>query len=266
MTAESNGPGPAAGDAPTQQLRGYVICAEQRSGSSYLCQLLWSTGLLGRPADYFNSVGRRRNQPDYPEDAEAQLGEILRQGRTENGVYGFKIFAFNFDRVAAARWAGRLPRLSFIHLNRRDLLGQAISSVRALQTGQYSANFEAGGTPSYDAGHILAELHRFARSEARWAAYFARCGIDPLRLCYEDIEAEPQAGVDKVAALLGLEERPLADLSRVALRVQRDSLSREWRARFIAEMGDVSRLDDVGEPSRLKRLTARLQRAVSDRA
>ncbi|MGP8122502.1 MAG: Stf0 family sulfotransferase [Xanthobacteraceae bacterium] len=34
--------------------RGYAICTMPRSGSNFLCQLLASSGCLGRPLEYFN--------------------------------------------------------------------------------------------------------------------------------------------------------------------------------------------------------------------
>ena len=36
-------------------MRGYAICTEPRSGSVFLCRLLRSTGVLGKPTEYFNA-------------------------------------------------------------------------------------------------------------------------------------------------------------------------------------------------------------------
>jgi LPS sulfotransferase NodH len=90
--------------AAPNQLRGYAICTEQRSGSSYLCQILASTGKLGRPAEHFNGPGMATFQPGYPQDPEGQLGEIRRQGATDNGIYGLKLFSSDFDRLPSSNW------------------------------------------------------------------------------------------------------------------------------------------------------------------
>src|ERR1700761_1294565 len=110
-------------------MRGYAICAEPRSGSSLLGQILGSTGLLGRPREYFNAPSFRDSAdfPDYPEDAESQLRVITTRGATPNGVYGLKVFSHQFEEVKSLGWPERLPALSFIYLERRDLLGQALS-------------------------------------------------------------------------------------------------------------------------------------------
>jgi len=219
---------------------GYAICTEPRSGSSYLCQLLESTGVLGRPREYFN-VGavRRFGVQDYPEDAEGQLAEIPRLGATPNGVYGLKIFTTHFDAVARTRWAVRLPDLAFVFLQRRDLLGQAISHVRAMQTQQWGSRFEAVREPAYNAGAINNELVRLARCETRWRYYFARNGIEALHLAYEDIEADPQRAVEAVGRLVGLGEAPRIDPEKIRIERQRDALNEEWRARFLAESRDL---------------------------
>ena len=230
-------------------LRGYAICTEQRSGSSYLCQVLASTGVLGRPLEYFNGPGMAVFQPGYPQDAEGQLREILRQGATENGVYGVKLFSANFDRLARSRWVEKLPNLLFISLTRRDLLGQAISVVRLAQTNQYSADASALREPYYDRPSIAHAIHSLAWGQARWAAFFARCGIAPLYLDYDETAAHPQAAADRIARLLGLDAPSPVDPQQVYTRIQRDALSDRWRARFLSETRDLGFLDRPLPPS-----------------
>lgn len=243
-------------------LRGYAICTEQRSGSSYLCQVLASTGVLGRPLEYFNGPGMATFQPDYPPHAEAQLREITRQGATENGIYGVKVFSDTFDRFAPSGWAQRLPNLRFISLIRRDLLGQAISATRLAQTNQYAADISAAREPFYDPLLIAREIHRLAWGQARWSAFFARCGIAPLYLEYDEIVINPQGTAEKVARLVGLDDPPTVNLQQVYTRVQRDSLSEAWRARFVAEAQDLSFLDKPLPPSYPSRVFQMIKRKM----
>jgi trehalose 2-sulfotransferase len=243
-------------------LRGYAICTEQRTGSSYLCQVLASTGVLGRPLEYFNGPGMATFQPDYPQNTEDQLREITRQGATDNGVYGVKLFSADFDRIARSGWTQRLPNLRFISLIRRDLLGQAISATRLAQTDQYSADVKPVREASYDAKHIAREIHRLAWGQARWAAFFARCGLAPLYLDYDEIAADPQHTAERVAHLLGLGDTIKVNLGEVYTRVQRDSTSDAWRARFIADAHGGSFLDRPLPPSFLSRLVAQMKTQV----
>lgn len=115
--------------------RGYAVCGSGRSGSNLLCQYLSSTGLLGHPLEYFNGPGRRRlGYPAFPDAPEKQIDCILTIGATANGIYGVKVFPNHLDLIAkSVRWTQLLPNLAFVLLKRRDLLGQAISSLRAAQ-------------------------------------------------------------------------------------------------------------------------------------
>jgi trehalose 2-sulfotransferase len=224
-------------------MRGYAICTEPRSGSVFLCRLLRSTGVLGKPTEYFNADavrGVRGGPVDYPPDPEAQLAEIPRLGSTPNGVYGLKIFSQQFDLVKSTRWAERLPSLAFIHLERRDLLGQALSHARAVQTQQWVSSHATNAEATYDRDLINNALALAAREQARWRYYFARNGIAALSLVYEDIVQAPQETVEAVGRLVGLTETPKVDLDQLGdLTIQRDALNDEWRARFLAEARDL---------------------------
>lgn len=206
-----------------------------------LCQLLRSTGVLGAPNEYFNPQTLRNwGFPDYPEDPEAQIGEILRLGATPNGVYGLKLFSGHFDYVKATRWAERLPALRFIHLTRLDALGQAISHVRAQQTWQWVARLPARGEAAYDFDRINIELVRLLRAQTRWAYYFASNGLPTLHLVYEQFIQAPQATVDAVARFMGVEGPTPIDPSLPTAVVQRDALSQEWRERYLAQARNLA--------------------------
>jgi LPS sulfotransferase NodH len=224
------------------QTRGYAICTEPRSGSILLCQLLASTGLLGNPTEYFDEVVvKRRGVTDYPSDPEAQLVMIPRLGATPNGVYGLKVFSRHFDATRHTRWPERLPRLSFIHLTRVDVVGQAISHVRAMQTQQWTSRREARVEPVYNFELINAELLRLINSQARWAYYLGRNGLPVLHVVYEQLMRHPQETVDAIAGLVGLTDPAPVDLARVTVTMQRDELTADWRARFVAQARDLGR-------------------------
>jgi trehalose 2-sulfotransferase len=247
-----------------QPRRGYVLCGYARTGSSLLCDALQATGRLGHAQEYFNppaiNVG---HGPSYPRDPRAQLAEIARRGTTDNGIYGVKIFCDQFDALRGFDWLGALPAPAFIHLERRDALGQALSAVRAAQTGRWNGTQPGFAEPHYDERAILAELARFAADRARWQMFFARNGIQPMWLVYEDIvDALPQT-VCSIAALVGITDLPdpLPHLER--LPVQRDALNDDWRARFIASQGSLARLDRVRSARRPRlptRILTRLRR------
>jgi LPS sulfotransferase NodH len=219
--------------------RGYLICSEFRSGSTLLCRWLASTGRLGRPDEPFrdNALAARLDRDP------ALLDRLLDEATTDNGVYGIKLFSRQFDATMKARWVERLPGLAFIHLERRDLLGQAISLMRALQTGQYESSQARLAAPRYDRDEIERQIGLIAQGQARWKSYFARNGIAPLWLVYEDMVSDPEGTVRRVAAHVGVAEPVALDPAGIDVGVQRDEISEAWRERFIRESADLGRLE-----------------------
>lgn len=246
---------------PPPGRKGYAICGEPRAGSNHLCQVLASTGRLGNPRDWFNTGGiRAKGWPDYPAQPARQTEMALTRGATANGIYGLKMFSVRFDGLAGFDWVGALPGLHFIHLERGDLLAQAVSDARATATGKYRSTGEEARPPAYDRRAISRSLEARALGQARWRAWFARNDVRPLHLVYEEVAADPQAAAEAVARLVGLAEPVRIEPGRFALSVQRDGLSEEWRARFLEEAADPARLDWLGPSVRdLLRRTLRLR-------
>jgi LPS sulfotransferase NodH len=211
-----------------------------------LCQYLSSTDQLGYPLEYFNGPGRRvLGLPDFPDALELQMEAVLRLGATPNGVYAVKLFASQFAAFSRrVRWMDLLPNLHLVYLTRDDLLGQAISWARALQTGQYRSAQPAKQLAVYDADLIRTQLTAIVRERAQWETFFARTGIEPLRIVYERFLEDRSSYVDRVANLVGIES-PVVDQRRVDLVIQRDAVTEEWKQRFRAENGDSNVLDDL---------------------
>jgi LPS sulfotransferase NodH len=141
-----------------------------------------------------------------------------------------------------------LPNLHFVHLERRDLLGQAISEVRSRQSGAFRSTATPSREPRYDRRAIAAAMRHLVRQRARWDLYFARNGIEPLQLEYEKLWTDPQREIDRFSAWFGAREPAVVDPSKLTLRIQRDALSEAWRSRFLAEQRDLSQLDPAPGP------------------
>ncbi|HXH21580.1 MAG TPA: Stf0 family sulfotransferase [Dehalococcoidia bacterium] len=218
-------------------MRGYAICTAPRSGSNWLCQLLTSTGVLGRPLEYFNGPARRElDDPSFPDDPRQQLDRVFTQGATANGVYGLKLFAQQRRQIEPTVDLLRdLPNVSFVFLRRRDVLGQAISWAKALQTLRYRSTQPQRGQAAYSFDAIAERLRSLDQEYADWAAYFGRHPIRPLEVYYEDMLVAPQSVVDKIAKLVGVNESAIVRPTLIDLEVQRDEATEEWRRRFFAD-------------------------------
>lgn len=247
----------------------YLICTTPRSGSNLLCEQLESTGILGRPREYFNGAGRRAiDDPEYPDAPEAQVRRALDRGVTANGVFGVKLFASQMPHALASEtFVSLLDRAKFLYLRRDDLLGQAISLVRAQQSGQFRASQKSTGPVRYNARAIERALEDLATQDAAWRAYFHRCAIAPIETTYDAVVCSPREIVDRLARELGLVETAAVRSEAITLLPQSDAISQEWRRQFIADHGDRGRFE-VGSPrqragaSSRPGLIARVRRGV----
>lgn len=224
---------------PTLANRGYMICTTSRTGSTYLCQLLSSTGVLGKPTEYFNVRGmRRRHDETYPSDRRLQLDMIRTRGGTSNGIYGVKVIAPQMPAVCKQVDPFRhLPNLAIVRLRRRDVLGQAISLACARQTGQFYASDAQRTAPAYSADMIRHCLRSVRQQEAIWEQVLTQHSLKLLTITYEDVLDDPQKSIDQIATLVGLASPVSIERALVTLKVQRDTSTTEWRQRFLAETG-----------------------------
>ena len=74
--------------------------------------------------------------------------------------------------------------------------------------------------------------------QARWSIWFARHGIAPLRLTYENLITDPAAAVADIAALVDIANATI-DRSKVSAGIMRDEMSDDWRCRYLSEAPSI---------------------------
>lgn len=234
---------------------------------------LRETGIAGRPEEYFappvqvpqaelfamNPQTYRRllleHRRTHP--AAEVVGNVLTRGTTANGVFGAKIhFQSPYSdyhyavellqdlhgvRTAPAHelFSRTFPNLSYIWLQRRDRVAQAVSLFRAVKSSEFvrvNGVREPGvATDLGDADFDYAAIERFAgwlqSGEAGWRAFFRRCGTQPLVVVYEDLAAAYEETVRAVLEFLKLPGRDIP-IARTRHVKQGDELSRRWIDRF----------------------------------
>jgi trehalose 2-sulfotransferase len=222
----------------------YIICCTTRTGSSLLCDLLSQTGLHGIPHEYFEAIpfaelGWGRGPFATFEAAMANHGAYLQwlsgEFATPNGAFGLKVQARQFQWFAPALGDAELAGARFVRLQRRDRLAQAISGVKALQTGAWHSGIKPAAEPVFDPQAIELQLVKIADWERLWDKFFAAQGVEPLSFDYEHIAADYAGVLMQVCEHIGLplaEERARALQPR--LEVQADHTNVEWRRDFEA--------------------------------
>ncbi len=232
-------PGPAA------LRKSYVVASSYRCGSTFFCSELWRTGVLGAPAEYLNigegrmlrDVMAKRLQASSPED---YFVKLLARRTSRNGVFGMKAHFHHFEPALA--WCPsmleRLSPVTYIVLNRRDKLAQAVSMARAMQTNAWtSMDGAAAMTPRYDEGLIRQCLEEIERQRLGWLRWFEVNAIAPVVVSFEDLIADRAGVVRGVVELLQVENDEPEQIRPPAIRKQGDEINLAWAARFRREHG-----------------------------
>jgi len=177
--------------------RRYVIYFTPRSGSSWLTDVLIASKLMGKPQEWFNpnfipNIARGINANSL----EGYV-DMLRRKHKRGGYFSTEITIFQLHRVfrdEAAFLEFFPPDIPAFYLRREDMILQAVSLAKAVDTSVFHTKNTAAGAIdeadkafSYDARGIGKWLAHILDQERRIEAYFDRFGIRPHRLSYEQI-------------------------------------------------------------------------------
>ncbi len=249
----------------------YLVLASQRSGSTLLVESLRSTGMAGEPQEFFQYLPTTSMSPQPREwfagvEDESILrlldplvegkpdlapSEIWRDyirtvGRTPNGVWGGKLM-WNQTPLLLERAEG-LPERSgpgllaairdvigsdpvLIHVYRPDVVSQAVSFWRAVQTRVWRGRADPvrDARAEYHAGAIAHVVRLLQAQEEGWRSWFAEENISPIEVSYPYLWRNLTTVVATVLEALGLDPR-LAP--QPVLERQADQRSDEWVDRY----------------------------------
>ncbi|WP_338528766.1 Stf0 family sulfotransferase [Nitratireductor thuwali] len=245
--------------------RSYIICTTSRSGSTLLCKLLSQTGVAGEPNSYFHrpSVSSWASKFDLPRGASATQEEFLQavvkatreRGSAGTGVFGLRLMRKSFDFLMeqldilcpglandAERFEMAFGRTLYIHLTRSDKVAQAVSLIKASQTGLWhlaSDGSELERTapprpPSYNAGEIARNVAELTAHDEEWVRWFERERIDPVLVGYDVLSDDPKGTVAGILNRLGLDAAAAREISPGVAKLA-DETSRAWIERYRAE-------------------------------
>jgi LPS sulfotransferase NodH len=246
-----------------------VICTSPRSGSTLLCKLLAATGVAGKPGSHFHEPSIASWLDYYKLEADADADEAPRdtlvrifdaavaRGSGGTGMFGLRLqrhsFEFFVEQLGLLhpglpndrdRFEAAFGRTLFIYLTRPDKVAQAVSCLKAEQTGLWhvapdGTEIERNAPPAepqYDGAGLRRLYDEFTGFDAAWPKWFETEGIQPLRIRYDELSADPQAALRRVLVELGLDPAA-ADPVVPGVAKLADRTSAEWVARFRAENG-----------------------------
>lgn len=225
---------PAAAIPPHAAL--VFLCYTNRSGSSYLAELLHATGRFNLAdemlsADEVAADRRRHGHASFADFLAAHIRWRMVEGR-----FAVKLATLHLDVLGRA---GVLDHCrgsaQYLFIERRDLLAQAISAEIATQTGQWNSRMTVEVAPErlhFSRPRIAAWIAGFAEDNRIFHEFFRRNAIVPTQVIYEHLVADPAGQVRAVGAALGLPDLR-ADPARISLARQAGALNARWREMFL---------------------------------
>ncbi len=189
---------------------------------------------------------------EAPDIGQAYLDAVVRHGSGGTGVFGCRIMWESLggllNRLASLNQGlhGDAMRIEkafgptlYVHLTRADKVAQAISLLKALQSGLWHKNGdgtsrEGPNRPqptTYDATRIARHVDELRRDDECWASWFGENGIAPVTVDYDTLVADPRRPVSEILSALGLDPSPAEKVSPRTARLA-DGDSRIWAERF----------------------------------
>ncbi len=243
----------------------YIICGTPRSGSTLLCRLLAATGMAGKPNSFFRAPSiddwaddwglPPRHEMTEADFAEVYLKAAIAEGENGTGIFGLRLMHENLadamamiDRVHPGlgsdptRFEAAFGPVLYIHLSRGDKVAQAVSLVKAEQTGLWHRAADGSelerlappADPAYDFDRIDGHVTALEGHDAGWRRWFDAHDISPVRITYERLSADPGVVLAQLLDHLGrdaanaLQAEP--DVTKLA-----DTISDAWIARYRVE-------------------------------
>jgi len=224
----------------TGQPKKILICSTPRSGSYLLCRQMINAG-LGVPHEYFNPIVMCQMAPRLGLESDirgltwwppgwkdrlllrhrrgpaAELAflrkylSFLLTRRCQGGIFAAKVHFRDYRRTLDNPVGDELLKDTlFIQLYREDILKQAVSEHFGQLTGQWGIDDSVTTTPAsnpnfLDPGAVDRALNDLADQDRGWRVVFARRGVVPLSISYEQLCKDPFSFVEVIARRVGVD-------------------------------------------------------------
>ena len=238
---------PPLPEHPIPARSSYFICGSPRSGTWLLSGLLASTRVAGNSHEYFWSETEAANRRNWGASSTEYVSRVLEVGTTENGVFACKLmwgyvpdFIERLESEAGGGHANHgslvadvFPRPRFVWVRREDVVAQAVSWARAIQTGYWHHWDVAGGEARFDFDQIDALVREASEHNEAWQRWFAENTIDALWIRFEDLVRDKEGVTREVLRFLAI-EIPASRVISALTETTPDASNEDWVARYRA--------------------------------
>nr|WP_249110508.1 Stf0 family sulfotransferase [Neokomagataea anthophila] len=220
-----------------------MFAGTPRSGSTFICQKFWRTGLLGAPLEYANDGINHDLKQNIGDRTFSEYWQDIQKRRTSpNGIFSFKMFIPILSR-AMQKYHGAIEAFRFddvVFIYREDIVAQAVSYYRATQTRVWfktdkehqniSSNIE------YDFYRIKKLLQIILQNNKLWERIFISLSVNPHVIKYEDA-VRSDSYIMNIIEELNLEYSPdyVPNMFSFVMK-QGDEINHIWKDRFLYDL------------------------------
>ncbi len=215
-----------------------IIAFTNRSGSSLLGELLRQTGRctgFGEPlnADQAKLLADTYGLSSFPD----QIRHLAGRGGTPDKVCGIKASADQLAMLLRCNIPAMFSSAAIAHIERRDVVKQAVSHWIAHQTQKWRSGDGGNGAEAvFDAKAIDGIIDAQAKVNGSIRHLIAVSGLPSAHVYYEPLVREPKSTVRRVGAVVG---EDFADWTPKPTRLKRqaDDRNAEFVELYLKEAG-----------------------------
>lgn len=234
-----------------------ILCFTNRCGSNWLAELLNATGLVGLADEFFNA---ERVQEDCAvcklNSFDGFIRNLPNNHSTLNAVFATKLSWDQLYFLSRIKVIPKIiPKPRFIYIAREDLAAQALSFLVAKQTGQWKSNWNSGVNGKSELASISNEkiievISEIQFAQSQFELYFKKLKLKPYRVCYEDLQTDPEFIISEILHFLGIPTSKQWEIipAKLQLEKQRDEQSEKRLTQFHRETEyryDSSRMTSI---------------------
>lgn len=217
------------------------LCFTNRSGSNHLSDLLESTGKLVSAGEVFVPKSIARHKEVSKRASLQGLLQHIAQKWTRDGVFFAKIGWAQLLLLSELGYIGTVfPDPHFIHIERYDILNQAISFSIALQDGAWTSQHKSGQTGAtleFDRDKIQNLMGALMKANKGFREFLSLNEMPWKHLFYEELRDDSEAQVQRLGRWLDRRGFGVGmlqvDKSKLRLEKQSSNIKREWREKFL---------------------------------
>lgn len=230
----------------------YVIFIIARSGSTWLMEMAENSSSLGTPQEWFNegwihtretALGCRPPQLVGTLNVDEYIERTVLDYRSEDGVMGTQLSVYQTQCLCEMLESPEqaLQLVTPFYLRRRDVVAQAISLYRSVNSGVFHS-YQEGSIPlsrlddvTYDADAIAQWCDHLVDGEIYFEAMFRKLGVRPFRFMYEDLVSDPAGVLTYIRRVIDPSTAYLLAARSNKVKLLSKATSKEWNLRFLAE-------------------------------